>query len=118
MSQRTKLSKSQIAALEHITNYARTRKEKAQEATGHVLQMSNIPIAAFEDAVEKIKTHARVALHFHQDRPDPNMMTVAEALLESGIYKSQFETKLSSGGVSAFPGGERDCWEKKIFGGA
>ena len=33
-------------------------------------------------------------------------------------YKSQFETLLSNGSVSAYPGGERDLWEKRIFGGA
>lgn len=52
------------------------------------------------------------------DRLDPNFKTVAQALLEGGIYKSQFETLLSSGSVSAHPGGARDIWEKKLFGGA
>lgn len=118
MSLYAKLSKSQAAALEHITNYARTRKQRAQAESSHVLQMSNIPITAFEEAVQNIKTHARVALHFHPDRPDQNLQTVAESLLDSGLYKSQFETMLSSGSVSAFPGGERDLWEEKIFGGA
>jgi len=118
MSERTKLSKPQAAALEHITNYARSRKERAQKETRHVLQMSNIAQTLFESAIDKLKSYARVALHFHPDRPDPNLKTVAEALLESGLYKNQFETLLSSGSVSAFPGGERDQWENKIFGGA
>jgi hypothetical protein len=43
---------------------------------------------------------------------------VAQALLEQGIYKSQFETLISNGSVSAYPGGARDLWEKKMFGGA
>ena len=46
------------------------------------------------------------------------MKSVAEALFEQGIYKSQFETLLSNGSVSAYPGGERDLWEQRIFGGA
>ena len=45
------------------------------------------------------------------------MRNIAEALLEQGRYKSQFETLLSNGSVSAYPGGERDLWEKRIFGG-
>jgi len=113
-----KLSKAQVFALEHITKYARTRKIGAREETKHVLQMSNISQTTLETAVDKIKTYARVALHFHPDRPEQNMKTVAEALLESGLYRSQFETLISSGSVSAFPGGERDDWERKIFGGA
>jgi hypothetical protein len=46
------------------------------------------------------------------------MRSVAEALLEQGIYKSQFETFLSNGSLSAFSGGERDVWENNMFGGA
>lgn len=45
------------------------------------------------------------------------MKSVAEALFEQGVYKSQFETLLSNGSVSAYPGGERDLWEKRIFEG-
>jgi hypothetical protein len=64
-------------------------------------------------------THARVVLHFHPDRfGSKSLMTVAEALLEDGVYRNQFETGLSSGSVSAFPGGERDAWERGLFGGA
>jgi hypothetical protein len=46
------------------------------------------------------------------------MKSIAEALFEQGIYKNQFETLLSNGSVSAYPGGERDLWEKELFGGA
>ncbi len=80
--------------------------------------MSNVSQETFSEAVAKIKSYARVALHFHPDRPGPTGETVAEALLKQGIYKSQFETLLSNGSVSAYPGGQRDLWEKRIFGGA
>lgn len=114
-----KLSRSQLFALEHITTYAKGQKNEAEQAIKEILQMSNIECETFENAVAKIKAHARIALHFHPDRPDPTTMkTVAEALLEQGMYKSQFETLISNGSVSAYPGGERDLWEKRIFGGA
>ncbi|MBM7564757.1 hypothetical protein JOC55_001698 [Paenibacillus sacheonensis] len=80
--------------------------------------MTNVERETYEDAVMKLKTHARVALHFHPDRPDAAMRSIAEALLENGTYKSQFETFISNGSVSAYPGGERDLWEKNLFGGA
>jgi hypothetical protein len=57
-------------------------------------------------------------LHFHPDRFGLKSTTVAQALLEDGVYCNQFETGLSSGSVSAFPGGERDAWESTLFGGA
>jgi hypothetical protein len=105
-------------ALEHVTAYARTRKAAARAALDEILAMSNISADALQCAVSKIRKHARVALHFHPDRADAKLRTVAEALLEDGIYKSQFETMLSNGSVSAFPGGAREQWEKRIFGGA
>ena len=80
--------------------------------------MCNITDEIFEEAVANLKSHARIALHFHPDRLDSSMKSVAEALFEQGIYKSQFETLLSNGSVSAYPGGERDLWEQRIFGGA
>ena len=38
--------------------------------------------------------------------------------MEEGIYKNQFESKLSNGKLSPYLGGPRDIWENKIFGGA
>lgn len=112
------LSRSQQLAQEHVTNYARSRKNEAEQTIREILRMSNIELKTFEDAITKLKSHASIALHFHPDRLDPNMKSVAEALLEQGVYKSQFETFLSNGSVSAFSGGERDVWENKMFGGA
>jgi hypothetical protein len=43
---------------------------------------------------------------------------VAESLLRDGVYRNQYETGLSSGSPTAFPGGERDIWERTLFGGA
>lgn len=112
------LSRPQLLAIENITKYARNNKQEAKKIINHILKMSNISAETFENAVDKIKAHARVGIHFHPDRLDISMKSVAEALLEDGIYKSQFETGLSNGSLSAFPGGERDLWEEKIFGGA
>lgn len=102
------LSPSQLLALENITNYVRNHKSNAKATINHILQMSNINRKIFEDAVVKLKAHAKIALHFHPNRPNSAMNSVAEALLEQGMYKSQFETFLSNGSVSAFHGGERD----------
>lgn len=112
------LSRSQLCALEYISKYAENEKREAKATINHILKMSNITDEMFEEAVVHLKSNARIALHFHPDRLDSNMKNIAEALFEQGIYKSQFETLLSNGSVSAYPGGERDLWEKRIFGGA
>lgn len=80
--------------------------------------MSNIADHDLAEAVQEIRARARVALHFHPDRPVSGSATVAERLLAEGTYRSQFESKISNGSVSAYPGGERDLWEQQLFGGA
>ena len=113
----TWLTSSQQAALDHVTAYARTRRGEAQQTIKYLCRMCDIAPELFDAAVAALRT-VRVALHFHPDRPDSQLKTVAAALLESGLYKSQFETMLSNGSVSAHPGGERDLWERRLFGGA
>jgi len=44
--------------------------------------------------------------------------SVIAALYEEGIYRSQFETKISNGGLTAFASGDRDTWEETMLGGA
>ena len=112
------LTTAQFAALDHIRDCAKARKDMALETIRHILKMTNVRIEDFEEAVTTLKTHGRVALHFHPDRLDPNGKMVAQTMLEQGVYKSQFETKLSNGSVSAYPKGARDLWEKQLYGGA
>jgi hypothetical protein len=55
----------------------------------------------------------RITVSFHPDRlVGPS--TVAESLARDGVYRSQFETGISNGGL----GGDRDRWEHRMFGGA
>jgi hypothetical protein len=42
---------------------------------------------------------------------------VIEALAADGVYRSQFETGTSNGGLTAHPGGDRWRWESRIFEG-
>ncbi|KAF4408336.1 DUF3626 domain-containing protein [Streptomyces lycii] len=59
----------------------------------------------------------RVTLNFHPDRPAGDR-TVLEALAEEPVYRSQFVTGVSNGGLTAHPGGDRWRWESRLFGGA
>lgn len=58
-----------------------------------------------------------VTLHFHPDRLYRGI-PLLQALAADGLYRSQFETGTSNGGLTAHPGGERWRWESRIFGGA
>ncbi|MEV0715453.1 DUF3626 domain-containing protein [Asanoa sp. NPDC050611] len=59
----------------------------------------------------------RVTVHFHPDRIAGGEPILA-AMARDGVYRSQFETGTSNGGLTAFPGGDRWRWESRIFGGA
>lgn len=59
----------------------------------------------------------RVNLHFHPDRLFHGEPILA-AMARAGVYRSQFETGTSNGGLTARPGGDRWAWESRIFGGA
>ena len=59
----------------------------------------------------------RVTLNFHPDRLAGGGLTI-EALVRDGVYRSQFETGTSAGGLTAYPGGDRWRWEQRLFGGA
>ena len=59
----------------------------------------------------------RVTLNFHPDRL-LHGRPILDALAEDGVYRSQFVTGTSNGGLTAHPGGDRWRWESRIFGGA
>lgn len=58
-----------------------------------------------------------VTLNFHPDRLHQGV-PILEALAADGIYRSQFETGTSNGGLTAHEGGDRWRWESRIFCGA
>ena len=58
-----------------------------------------------------------VTLNFHPDRLVGGAKVLA-AMARDGVYRSQFETGTSNGGLTAHPGGDRWLWESRIFGGA
>ncbi|MGX4734035.1 DUF3626 domain-containing protein [Kitasatospora griseola] len=58
-----------------------------------------------------------VTLNFHPDR-ELDGVPILESLARDGVYRSQFSTGTSNGGLTAHPGGDRWTWESRIFGGA
>ncbi|HHY10696.1 MAG TPA: DUF3626 domain-containing protein, partial [Firmicutes bacterium] len=110
-----KLHRSQADALKLVARYAKRQRAESLREIEHVLKMTNVPPALFEAAQREIFQHARPALHFHPDRPCQNGKSAAQNLLADGVYKSQFETFMSAGSVSAHKGGLRYKREKRLF---
>jgi hypothetical protein len=93
---------------------------------GTFWDMTNQPSPWAERAVEHVAGSAtggplerslRVTLNFHPDRLTDGK-TVLERLACDGVYRSQFETGTSNGGLTAHPGGDRWRWEQRMFGHA
>jgi hypothetical protein len=59
----------------------------------------------------------RVTLHFHPDRLVAGV-PILELMARDCVYRSQFETRTSNGGLTTHPGGGRWRWESRIFAGA
>ncbi len=58
----------------------------------------------------------QVTLQFHPDWPFRDALVI-EAIARDGVYRSQFETGTSNGGLTAHPGGDRWRWESRLFQG-
>nr|WP_210292226.1 DUF3626 domain-containing protein [Aurantimonas endophytica] len=58
-----------------------------------------------------------ITINFHPDIAVGGE-AVIDLLVTHGTYRSQFETGTSSGGLTAFRGGDRWNWESRIFGSA
>lgn len=58
-----------------------------------------------------------MTLHFHPDRLAAGV-PVLQLMAQDGVYRSQFETGTTNGGLSAHSGGDRWRWESRIFAAA
>jgi hypothetical protein len=83
-------------------------RSAAQRAVAHV---------AARSSGGPVGPELRVTLNFHPDRWFGGLL-VLEAIGRDGVYRSQFETGTSNGGLTAYPGGARWGWESRMFGGA
>jgi hypothetical protein len=96
------------------------QQQRAQARTRacEIIQRAGCSEADYDRTLEIVRTHARVVIHFHPDRLNRQLIPVADALLADGVYRNQFETGLSTGGLFSSTGSPRDTWERELFGGA
>jgi hypothetical protein len=111
-----KLTMAQKNAINYIDRYAKRYTET--QSIKEILSFVNIDSDYFFELLKSFKGKLRVAIHFHPDRYTSNNKITIENIYYDGIYKNQFETLISSGGLTAYKGGDRDNWERELFGGA
>ncbi|CAE7763252.1 GALNT11 [Symbiodinium sp. KB8] len=105
-------------ATNHVKELAMQRRQRAAGTLADIFEMSALPADTVEKLTFALQAHGRVAIHFHPDRLVKGGETVAGSLLATGCIQSQFESQISNGRVDSAPGGKRDQWENRLFGGA
>lgn len=90
--------------------------------TGSVSELDASQIRALQSVARRafggpIDPSWRVTISFHPDRLHDGE-PILRVLARDGVYRSQFETRTSNGGLTAFEGGDRWRWESRIFEGA
>ncbi|GAB3768948.1 hypothetical protein FB382_002593 [Nocardioides ginsengisegetis] len=60
--------------------------------------------------------HLPVTLQFHPDWPSRDGWVI-ESMAADGVYRSQWTTGTSNGGLTAHEGGDRWRWESRLFDG-
>lgn len=88
--------------------------EKNLDELNTILKFSNISQEEHFDFNRSILDKACINIHFHPDRYTEKGQVI-DNLIETGEYKNQFQTKISSRSLTAQIGNERDIWENKLF---
>jgi hypothetical protein len=86
-----RLSPTQLEAFTHVKKAARELDEKSKAAIAAILLRTHLDEAILAQAMQHIQSHAQVVLHFHPDRLTASGQSVAESLLQVGLYRNQFD---------------------------
>lgn len=110
------MNSSNPTAIDYIETYVKNKYPNSKEWINRLCQQTAIDRPLLETLLNHIKTKASICFHFHPYRLNDKGENSITSLLEIGIYKNQFETKISNGSLSAYKGGDRDNWENNLFG--
>lgn len=137
-----RLNDTQRAVLSDVKAKAKQRSEGARAQLLEVAKRNGYSAADVDKALAYIQNAAPITINFHPDKAlrqqtgayrygsaastpmpdysvavDRDTSKLVDAFMVDGHYKNQFETGITSGSASAYPGGSRDGWEKTIFEG-
>jgi hypothetical protein len=112
------LTLHQRQALRYVESEARGRHAAAHLAVLNAIELAGLSRAQYDEAMRQFLGHPRVDVHFHPERVTMDGIPVVEGLMREARFTSQYETGLSGGSPTAQPGGERDAWERRLFGSA
>ena len=131
-----RLNDTQRQVLADVKAKAKTRSDAARADLLALAERNGFSSADVDKALAYIANEAPVTINFHPDKAlhqqtraygrdatdmkyevavDRLTSKLIDAFMVDGHYKNQFETGITSGSSSAYPGGSRDRWEKTIF---
>ncbi|MCH1918304.1 DUF3626 domain-containing protein [Shewanella sp. A3A] len=105
-----------MSAIDFIRQQVMVDREAALALIRNVQLMSAIETARLNHALLNLAEFGRIAFHFHPDHLDTRGWPVIAGLLHDGVYRTQFETRVSTAKLSPQLGGARDHWENQQFG--
>jgi hypothetical protein len=111
------LSEANRVALAQVAALAERERPRHVDRIRSVLADARVHADATA-LLDAVRCGGSVTMNFHPDRQLADGRSVAQALHDEGVYRSQFETRISNGGLTAYPGGDRDVWEHALFAGA
>ena len=101
-------------AVRAVESQAGANTKSDMEFIQELLLKSSID-ADIELIKHKLLYACDVTINFHPDRFSNNGKLILENLLADGKYHNQYKTGTSNGGRTAYEGGDRDLWEKRLF---
>ena len=113
-----KLLPFEINAIRTVAMYAEKSSDQDKETVKNILSSISYDFTDIGFLENQLLLNRGVTLNFHPDRYSNNGKLIIHNLVEQGIYHSQFVTGVTNGGKTAYPGGERDEWEKDLFSGS
>lgn len=135
----TRLNATQRKVVADVFKKSQQRSDQTMPLLTKKAERLGISKADLQLTLDYIKNDAPLTIAFHPDKQlqkmtssygttpahmpryeiavDRDKNRLIDAFLKDGVYRNQFETGITCGSSSAYPGGSRDGWEKTIFEG-
>ncbi|MHB1483360.1 MAG: DUF3626 domain-containing protein [Saccharofermentanales bacterium] len=104
-------------AIRVISAQAKTNETQDIKIIRQIFNDNTITDKNINEIINNIFYNCDITINFHPDRFSNNGKLIIDNLIEDCKYHNQFVTGTSNGGRTAYPGGDRDIWEKGLFQG-
>ncbi|MHB1484127.1 MAG: DUF3626 domain-containing protein [Saccharofermentanales bacterium] len=104
-------------AIKVISSQAKANETQDIKIVRQIFNDNSITDQNINELINNIFSSCDITINFHPDRFSNNGKLIIDNLIDDCKYHNQFVTGTSNGGRTAYPGGDRDIWEKGLFQG-